>query len=97
MESITELRNFHPKSIFLIEIRRKIQSETVNKIDSWLGLVAWHSARRVRLHNRRSRVRTPPGCKVFRSPIAVLLSKLNLHCHCANLRKINSENEKQKT
>jgi hypothetical protein len=34
-----------------------------------------YSGRRVRLRNRRSRVRIPPGCKVFRNLyIAVLLS-----------------------
>jgi hypothetical protein len=40
--------------------------------------------------HRRSLVRIPPGCKVFRNLyIAVLLSQLNMHFHCAYLRKIN--------
>jgi hypothetical protein len=36
----------------------------------------WHSGQRVRLQNRRSRVRIPPGCMVFRNlgNLAVLLS-----------------------
>jgi hypothetical protein len=39
------------------------------------ALAAWLSGHRVRLQNRRSRVRIPPGCKVFRNLyIAVLLS-----------------------
>jgi hypothetical protein len=41
-----------------------------------------------RPQSRRSRVRTPPGCKVFRNLyIALLLSKRTMHCHCVNLRK----------
>jgi hypothetical protein len=39
------------------------------------SLAAWYSGHRIRLHNRRSWVRIPPGCKVFRNVyIAVLLS-----------------------
>jgi hypothetical protein len=39
---------------------------------------------RVRLQNRRPRHRIPPGCNVLRILyIAVLLSLLNMHCHCA--------------
>jgi hypothetical protein len=56
-------------------------------------MVAWHSGHRVHLQNIRSRVRIPPGCKVLSRLsmyIAVLLSKLNTHCHCVNLRKINT-------
>jgi hypothetical protein len=30
-----------------------------------LALAAWYSGHRIRLQNRRSRVRIPPGCKVF--------------------------------
>jgi hypothetical protein len=52
------------------------------------ALAAWHSGHRVRLQNRRSRVRNPPGC--IHTYIAVLLSKLNIHCYCAYLRKINA-------
>jgi hypothetical protein len=41
--------------------------------------------------NRRSGVRIPPGSKVFRPIyIAVMLSKLTMHCHCLYLRKINT-------
>jgi hypothetical protein len=29
------------------------------------AMAAWYSGHRVRLQNRRSRVRIPPGCKVF--------------------------------
>jgi hypothetical protein len=55
------------------------------------ALTAWHSGHCVRLVNRRSRVRIPPGCKVFRSLyIAVLLSGLNLNFHCVYLRKIHA-------
>jgi hypothetical protein len=48
----------------------------------WTKLLGvWHCGHRIRLQNRRSRVRIPPRRKVFRSLyIAVLLSKLNLHC-----------------
>jgi hypothetical protein len=31
-----------------------------------IALAAWHGGHRFRLQNRRSRVRIPPGCKVFR-------------------------------
>jgi hypothetical protein len=44
----------------------------------------------IRLQNRWSRVRIPPRCKVCRISgicIAVLLSKLNMQCHCVYLRK----------
>jgi hypothetical protein len=52
------------------------------------ALAAWQSGHCVQLQNRRSRVRIPPWCKVFRNLyIAVLLSKLKLHCHCDYLRK----------
>jgi hypothetical protein len=53
------------------------------------ALAAWHSGHRGRLRNRRSRVRTPQGCKALQV-IAVLLSKLKLHCHCVSWRKINA-------
>jgi hypothetical protein len=46
-----------------------------------IALVAvWHSGHRVRLlQNRRSRVRIPPGCKVFRNLY------IALQCCCHNL------------
>jgi hypothetical protein len=45
----------------------KIQG-TVSLIEKcFVALVARHSGHRVRLQNRRSRVRIPPGCKVFGS------------------------------
>jgi hypothetical protein len=54
-------------------------------------LAAWHSGHRIRLQNSRSRIWIPPWCKVFRSlHIAVLLSKLNMHCHRVYLRNINT-------
>jgi hypothetical protein len=40
----------------------------------FLAMAAWHSGHRVRLYNRRSRIRIPPWCKVFRS----------LKCCCQN-------------
>jgi hypothetical protein len=59
---------------------------------------AWHRGHRVCQQDIWSRVRIPPGCKVFRSlNIAVLLTKLNLHCHCVHLRKINSSKTHKKT
>jgi hypothetical protein len=43
-------------------------------------LAAWHGGDQVGLQNKKSRVRIPPGCKVFRSLyISFLLSKLNIH------------------
>jgi hypothetical protein len=71
--------------------------EGVEKHIKWLRLfknkvkpmASWQSGHRVRLQNRRSRVRIPSGCEVFRNLcIAVLLSKLNTHCHCVYLKKL---------
>jgi hypothetical protein len=49
----------------------------ISKQQTWIfieALAAWHSGHRVRIPNRWSRVRIPPGCKVFRTLyIAVLL------------------------
>jgi hypothetical protein len=59
------------------------------------ALVAWHSGHLVCLHNKRSRVQIPSGCKGFRSLyIAVLLLKLNMHCHCVTLKKKSSKIKK---
>jgi hypothetical protein len=42
-----------------------LQSE-VSVSQKWMDSnPAWRSGHRVRLQNRRSRVRIPPGCKVF--------------------------------
>jgi hypothetical protein len=51
---------------------------------SCFALAAWHSDHHVHLQNRRSRVRIPPGCKVFRN---LYIEVLNMHCHCVYLRK----------
>jgi hypothetical protein len=54
-----------------------------------MALAALHSGHSVRLPNRRSQVRIPQRCKVVRYVyIAVLLSKLNIHCHCVYLKKL---------
>jgi hypothetical protein len=53
----------------------------------WLGEHSGHCARH---QNRRSLGQIPPGCKVAGyTYIAVLLSNLNIHCHCVYFRKIN--------
>jgi hypothetical protein len=50
------------------------------------ALAVWHSGHRVRLQNRRSRVRIPPGCKVFRALNTLQFSKLIIYCtYCVYL------------
>jgi hypothetical protein len=40
------------------------------------ALAAWHSGYRVRLQNRRSRVRIPPGCTEFLHCSSVVIHNL---------------------
>jgi hypothetical protein len=55
------------------------------------ALAARHSGHRICLQNGRFRVRITPGCQVFMSVFnAVLLSKSNMHRHCAYLKQIKS-------
>jgi hypothetical protein len=49
-------------------------------IPTYVALAAWHSGHRVRLQDRRSRVRISPGCKILR----------NLCIAIVYLRKINN-------
>jgi hypothetical protein len=56
-------------------------------------MAAWHSGHRVRLQNRRSWVRIPPGCKVFRNLYTLQCCCHNLICNAIvwmYLRKINA-------
>jgi hypothetical protein len=53
------------------------------------GVVPMCAEVRVRLQNRRSRVRIPPGFKVLGlyTLQCCCLHKLNMHCHCVHFRK----------
>jgi hypothetical protein len=72
--------------------RKMCQNESqylLKKISTRFFPPAHFALKLFEMTSRVSRVRIPPGCKVFFKNlcIAVLLSKLNIHCHRVYLRK----------
>jgi hypothetical protein len=79
------LRNIHLDFDFITPFR-EIHANRLQ------ALAAWRNGHRVRLQNLRSRVRTPPGCKVFRTnALQCCCQNLTcMRCHCVYLRQINA-------
>jgi hypothetical protein len=54
------------KGVFLLSAKKTFQMKLLWNINSIMQcFVTWHWGHRVRIENRRSQLRIPPGCKVF--------------------------------